>query len=84
MNEIKKLVGTENLVIGTDKVLKLLKKGELEVIYTSSNCSPDIKKSLEHYSALSGVKIEEMEITNEDVGTLVKKPFSVSVLAKKK
>ena len=48
MNEIKKLVGTENLVIGTDKVLKLLKKGELEVIYTSSNCSPDVKKSLEH------------------------------------
>lgn len=83
-DEIRKLIGTDKLVIGTDKVLSGMKRGEMAKVYVSSNAPPSVKQDIERYGNIADVEIAHLEVPNEEVGILCKKPFPVSVLGKKK
>lgn len=82
-DEIKKLLGTENLIIGTERTTKMLKKGDLKKIFLAKNASEETKKDIDYYAELSGVEVETLNETNEEIGTLCKKPFSISVIGMK-
>ncbi|MFC1800967.1 ribosomal L7Ae/L30e/S12e/Gadd45 family protein [Nanoarchaeota archaeon] len=77
---LKEAVKEKKLVIGTEQVMKLLKKGKLKKVYLSSNCPEEVVSEVEHYSKLTGVTVVRLERPNKDLGTFCKKPFSVSVL----
>ena len=79
-DEIKKLLKSDKLVIGTDRVLKGLRKGELEKVFLALNCNEETKGDIKHFAELSDAKVEELEIPNEELGILCKKVFSVSVI----
>ncbi len=79
--DIKKLLKSKNLVVGTGKTVKYLKVGKLSKVYVSSNCPADIKEDLKYYGELAQTPIIELEQTNEEIGTLCKKPFFISVLS---
>ncbi len=79
--ELKKLSETKKLVLGTERNLKLVKKGlGLKKIIIAKNCNPQTVKLLERYSKISGLELEISTLTNEKLGTLCKKPFLVSVI----
>ncbi|MFC2135838.1 ribosomal L7Ae/L30e/S12e/Gadd45 family protein [Bacteroidota bacterium] len=80
IGEIKKLLGNEKLIIGTDRVLKSLKSGKIEKVFYSSNADSKVVAELKHLALLSEVKVEEAGVTNDELGTFCKKPFSVSVI----
>ncbi|MFC1648545.1 ribosomal L7Ae/L30e/S12e/Gadd45 family protein [Nanoarchaeota archaeon] len=80
--EIKKILGTDKIIIGTDRALKCMKRGEAEKVFIASNCPDKIKRELEHYAGISEVELEFLEIPNEELGVLCKKPFSVSLIAR--
>lgn len=82
-DEIKKLLGTKNLIIGTERTIKLLKKGELKKVFIAKNAAEETKKDIEYYAELSGVEIENLNETNEEIGILCKKSFSISVIGMK-
>ncbi len=82
--ELKKLVGNKKLIVGTDRTLKLLKKGELKEIFVSVNCPKNDKDTLTTQAKMFSVKVDQLEISNDDLGVVVKKPFSVSVVALQK
>jgi len=82
-DEIKKLLGKENLIIGTDRTTKMLKRGELKKIFLAKNTAEETKKDIEYYAELSGVEVENLKETNEEIGILCKKPFSISVIGMK-
>jgi ribosomal protein L30E len=83
MDEIKKLLGTENLLIGEDRTMKALRSGELKKVFLASNAKDSLKEDVEHYAKLSGFEVVNLKINNEDLGILCKKPFNVQVLGLK-
>ena len=80
MQEIKKLLGSDKLLIGTERVLKALRAKNLEKVFVAKNCEESVLADLEKYVALGETKLERLKLTNEEFGTFCKKPFSVSVL----
>lgn len=81
IDEIKKLLKSKSLIIGTERTVKSLKIGKLSRVYVSANCPKEVKEDLKYYGELSATPIIELEQTNEEIGTLCKKPFLISVLS---
>lgn len=66
-------------VLGTDRVLKLLKARKLSSIIIARNCPAQSQANLQYYAQLAGVPITQVEQTNEELGIICKKNFFVSV-----
>ena len=66
------------LIFGTDRVLKLLRNDKLSRIYLSKNCNQEVKNDLRILS--KKIEVVELEQLNSEVGTICKKPFSISMV----
>ncbi len=75
--DIKKIIANHNLVIGTDRTLKELKKGNLARVLIASNCAQDSKESAKYYCDLSKIPYEELKEDDLEFGILCKKQFSI-------
>lgn len=80
IDDIKKTVKEGKAVIGTDLVIKSLKLAKLSKVFLTLNVPADVKEDIEHYSKLSNVEVISLQVPNDELGTLCKKPFSISVL----
>ena len=78
--EIRKLLRDGVLVIGTDVVLKGLKKGHITKVFVAKNCAQDTLEELDYCQKLATFEVEKTDMTNEELGVLCKKPFSISVI----
>ena len=78
--EIRKLLGTDKLIIGRDRTFKSLRAGELSKVLLSSNCSEEVKADAEHYAAQTGAEVVQLDVLNEELGVYCKKPFNIQVL----
>ena len=67
-------------MIGTDRVLKSLRNSKVEKVFVSSNCETGIISDVKHFASFSDAKVEELDIPNDELGVVCKKPFSVSVI----
>lgn len=83
VDEIKKLLKSKALIIGADRVLKALKKKDLAKIFLASNASAELVKDIAYYSSLSKVDVEKLDIPNDELGIVCKKPFSISAIGMK-
>ena len=79
--EIKKLIGTKNLLTGTKETLKALRIGSAKTIILSSNCPADVKNDIKYYANLSKAEVIESDKTNIELGVLCKKQHPISVLS---
>ena len=77
---LRKTLRSEKAVIGTAVTLKMLKKEELAKIYIAHNCPENTKSDIMHYSKIANIEVEELGVLNNELGTICKKPFSVSVV----
>jgi len=73
--DIKRALDEGKLIIGTERVIKALKRNDVEKVFYAVNTAEDSKLDLSKYS-----NAFELEITNEDLGVLCKKPFSISMV----
>ncbi len=78
--EIKTLLKNKRLVIGTDRTIKGLKRKKFEKVFLSSNCNDSVRKDIEYYSRISKFKVVNLKYSNEELGVVCKKPFSISVI----
>ena len=79
VTDIRKIVGTKSFVIGTDRTLKELKKGNTQKVFITSNCAAHVKEELLRLAKLNGVDVEELSQLNEELGIICKKHFPISV-----
>ena len=79
--EIKKLLKTGNLIIGTERTVKNLKLGRVQKVILSSNCPANVEKDITYYSGLNSTEVYRLDYPNDELGVICKKPFSISVLA---
>lgn len=78
--ELKKALENKKVVIGSERTIKLLKKGLLKKVIISKNCNERVVKLIEHYAKISSVEIKKTIYTSEKLGALCKKPFLIAVL----
>ena len=79
--EIKKMIKTGNIIIGTERSIKSLKIGKVQKVLLSSNCPSKVEKDINYYAGLSGAELYKLAYPNDELGVICKKPFSISVLA---
>lgn len=77
--EIKKLMSQKKLVIGTNNVLKGLRSKSLQRVFVSSNCPEDVFQDVQKYAKITNTPVIQLDIPNEEFGTVCKKPFFVSL-----
>ncbi len=80
IEEIRKLLGSEKLILGTDRTLKAMRNGNLKRIYLASNADSKVKEDIEYYKEMSDFEVVELKENNIDLGTICKKPFSISII----
>ncbi len=81
---LKKELEEGVVIIGIKSVLKNLKTGKLSKLYTANNLSEEMKEEVKQYSGLAKVPVVVLEMDNEELGSLCKKHFFISVLGVKK
>jgi ribosomal protein L30E len=77
--EVRALAGTKKLVIGTDRVMDMLKTGKISKVFVTVNCPEAVRESIAKYASLSKAEVVELEIPNDELGVVCKKPFSISI-----
>ena len=71
-----------NLLFGEAQTVKLLKQDKLEEVFVSTNYPT--KAHLKKLAEISKTKITVLKETNEELGALCKKPFSIAIIGLKK
>ena len=79
--DIRKLIKSKNLVIGTERTIKNLRLGKVDKIIVSSNCPEKVFENVKYYADLSKAEAIKVPYPNEELGVICKKPFSISVLS---
>ena len=79
--EIKKMLKSGNIVLGTDRTIKGLRLGKVNKVLISSNCPAGVEKSIAKYANMSNAELHKLEYPNDELGIICKKPYSISVLA---
>lgn len=78
--EIKKLIGTPKLIIGTERTLKNLRAGKISKVFLAKNVKEATKSDIETYAKVGNTKVVILDLGNDSLGTMCKKPFAISVL----
>jgi len=80
VTELRKLLTDKKLIIGKDRTLKNLKTGKVSKVFVSVNCPSDWKEDLKYYCGFANIELKELTYPNDELGTICKKPFSISVM----
>lgn len=80
---LRKKVKEKAAIIGKERTLKMLKLGKLSKVMVAANVSKDTKEDVLHYAGVEGVDVSVLKISNEELGVLCRKPFSISVIGLK-
>jgi large subunit ribosomal protein L30e len=81
LNEIRKLLDAGKLKFGADQALKLLRQHKAAKIWLSKNVATDTLSDIRNLAGLDSVEIVELPQSNEELGTLCRKPFTISVIS---
>ena len=79
--EIRKLLGLDQLIIGTERSLKALRAGALSKIILASNCSDEMRAAVD--SAKGKAEVVVAKENNDELGVLCKKPFRIAIVGVK-
>jgi large subunit ribosomal protein L30e len=79
LKDLRDALKENKLVIGTERTIKNLKKGKVKEVFMAKNCPEHIKKQVRHYCKISKTTLTELDKTNEELGVLCKKPFSINI-----
>jgi ribosomal protein L30E len=84
LDDIKKNLKSKVLIIGADRVLKSLRKNRLVKIFLASNAPAALVNDVEYYTSLNKIEVEKLNIPNDELGVVCKKPFSIVAIGMKK
>ncbi len=78
--EIRKLQEQKKLVLGSQRTLKLIRKGKIKKVYLASNAPVCVKSDIAHFNKVSPLEIVELSMPVEELGTVCKRPFCVATI----
>lgn len=77
---IKKNLKTDKLVFGTKRTMKFMKLGKLKKVLYTTNTPADVVEDIDHYSKITEIEVERLDVPNDELGIICKKQFSISVV----
>ena len=81
ISKIKQALSGNQIVIGLNRVIKLIKTGKLSDVYYCNTCPGTVVDELAYCRSLSDtLNLEQIPISNIEFGTMCKKQFMVSVV----
>jgi large subunit ribosomal protein L30e len=80
IDEVKKVVKAGKVVLGKEETIKGLKLGRLGKVYLTSNCPEELKADVAYYAELAAAEVVQLAIPNDELGTICRKPFVISVM----
>jgi len=80
MDALKKVLKEGKLVFGAKSSLKRIRAGKVEKVFIANNAPKDMVGEIEHLSKMGKFEIEKLDINNEEVGVVCKKPFGINIL----
>ena len=81
LEDLRTVLKENKVILGSKRTIKYLKLGKVRMIVISNNCPGNVKKDLEHYAKLTGIKLENFDGTAKQLGIVCGKPFSIATLA---
>ena len=81
MDELKKYIKTDKLLLGTKQSIKAIRAEKVNQVFLANNCPQMVKEDVKRYAEMVNIPVEELDIACDDLGALVKKPFLVSVVS---
>ena len=79
-SELRSLIDSKKIIIGTKRTLKYLISGKLDKVFLSSNPPKAETETVKLYCKSGNVKLEVLDIPNDELGVICRKPFSISML----
>lgn len=79
LDNLKKAIKEKKLIIGTERTISALKRGEAKEVFVSKNCPELLRKEIKNYAEISNISVNELKESNEEMGTICKKPFSINL-----
>ncbi|MDD5416876.1 MAG: 50S ribosomal protein L30e [Candidatus Aenigmarchaeota archaeon] len=79
--QIKDALSGKKAIVGSKQTIKYLKLKQLKVVIVSTNCPADIKKDIQKYTEIAGIKLENFEGTSKQLGVICGKPFPIAVIS---
>jgi large subunit ribosomal protein L30e len=80
-DEIKSALAKGTVIIGTRRVTKAVKAGEVKAVVLASNAPEEERKDFEHYAKAASVNVKTFNGTGKQLGVFLGKPFPVAALA---
>ncbi len=80
MQEIRNILEKGKGIIGSKVIIKKLNQKLISKIFIAKNCKEEIKNDIEKLARISEVEVVNLDIKNEELGILCRKPFNISVV----
>ena len=58
MEDLRDAVNEKKIIIGSKQTIKNLKLKSIKKVFVASNCPENLKKDINYYSKLTGIKVE--------------------------
>lgn len=81
--KIKKALDEQRIVIGYQETVEAVNDGSATEVYVAKNTPGDKLTTLRDLAGLKEIPVSVLELGNDEVGVICKKPFSIGVLALK-
>lgn len=78
--EIKSFLEKRRILIGGKEVMKALKRAKINKVYLARNCPEKTRKEILYYANFNKIPVEMLTLDNQQLGSLCRKPFGISVL----
>ena len=79
LDKLKRALVSNKVKVGTEITLKALKKGEAKEVFISNNCPEELLKQVKKYCEIIGAGVNQLDMNNEELGVVCKKPFSINI-----
>jgi len=79
--ELSRAILTGKVILGTDRSLKAVKRGDAKIVLLASNCPEEIVEDFMHYSKISGLRVVRLKKNSRELGIICGVPFTVSVVS---
>jgi len=79
--EIKKAIVAKTIILGTQETMQAIRNGKCAKVFITENCPDSIVADVKYYAEHAKIPYVLLKETNESLGVICKKPYSVSLAA---
>lgn len=80
VTEIKKNIEKKKAVIGTENTIRGLRQGKISKVFVSTSCPDNVREEIARYAKLSGASVVKLRYSNDELGSICRKPFAISIV----